>query len=68
MNKKTWFSHFFRVGKLKFPYDITWEAQEKAREYSRWLWQGDNWSLAKRPLSWLVDKFKPVPSWHEGAA
>ena len=67
VNKKTWFSHFFRVGKLKFPYDITWEAQENARIYSRWLWQGDNWHLAKRPLSWIVDKFKPIPSWHEDA-
>lgn len=65
VNKKTWFSHFFRVGKLKFPYPISGEAQERAKEYSRWLWLGGNWSKQVRPLSWLVEKFKPIPGWHE---
>ena len=65
VNKKTWFSHFFRVGGLKFPYSLSWEAQEKAREYSRWLWLGNRWEKAKLPLKWLVDKFSPVPGWED---
>ena len=65
VNKKTWFSHFFRVGGLKFPYMLSGEAQEKAREYSRWLWFGNNWKKAKFPLKWLVDKFSPVPGWED---
>lgn len=67
VNKKTWFSHFFRVGKLKFPYEISGDAQERARIYSRDLWLNDKWPLAKYPLSWLIEKFKPIPGWHEGA-
>lgn len=63
VNKKTWFSHMFRVGKLKFPYPLTFEMQERAREYSRWLWLGNNWPLQKRPLQWIIEKFSPVPTW-----
>jgi glycosyltransferase involved in cell wall biosynthesis len=63
VNKKTWFSHFFRVGKLKFTYHITGNAQERAREYSRWLWMGNNWEGQRKPLQWLIDKFAPVPTW-----
>lgn len=68
VNKKTWFAHYFRVGKLKFPYPLSWEAQERARIYSRDLWFGGKWPKAVKPLSWLVDHFKPVPDWHEDAA
>ena len=63
VNKKTWFSHFFRVGGLKFPYHLTGNAQERARQYSRWLWFGNHWEGAKLPLKWLIDKFAPAPSW-----
>jgi hypothetical protein len=63
VNKKTWFAHFFRVGKLRFPYSLSGEAQERARQYSRWFWFGNRWDKAKLPLKWLVDKFQPVPTW-----
>lgn len=62
VNKKTWFSHMFRT-QFGFPYHITGQAQERAREYSRWLWIGNNWHLQKRPLKWIIEKFAPVPTW-----
>jgi glycosyltransferase involved in cell wall biosynthesis len=67
VNKRTWFAHFFRVGKLRFPYPISGEAQERAREYSRDLWLNDKWPKAVRPLSWLIDHFAPVPGWNDAA-
>jgi glycosyltransferase involved in cell wall biosynthesis len=65
VNKKTWFSHMFRTQGLDFgfPYEISGNDQERAKKYSQWLWKGDNWKGAVRPLSWLVDKFSPVPGW-----
>jgi len=63
VNKKTWFAHYFRVGKLKFPYHLSWEAQERARIYSRYLWFGNKWKGQKLPLRWLVDKFAPTKGW-----
>jgi glycosyltransferase involved in cell wall biosynthesis len=66
VNKKTWFGHMFRTqgGDFGFPYHISNEQQEKARKYSRWLFLEGNWQGAIRPLSWLVEKFAPVPDWH----
>lgn len=71
--RKTWFAHMFRTGNFKgtghagatFPYPICGKAQEYAKQYSRDLWLNDRWPLAVHPLSWLVERFKPVPDWHE---
>ena len=66
VNKRTWFAHLFRTQPgFGFPYTIHGSDQEKAREYSRDLWLNNKWKQAVRPLSWLVDKFAPVPDWHE---
>ena len=60
----TWFSHMFR-SQFGFPYPLSGNAQKRAREYSRDLWLNDKWPKAKYPLSWLIDRFAPVPDWHE---
>ena len=64
VNKTTWFSHLFRTQKgFQFPYKISGNDQERAREYSRALWLGNRWTKQTRPLSWLVEHFWPVPGW-----
>ena len=63
VNTNTWFAHFFRVGGIGFPYEIHGSDQEKAREYSRSFWRGNRWPKQVHPLSWLVEKFWPVPGW-----
>ena len=64
-NKRTWFAHFFRVGKLRFPYSLSGNAQERAKQYSRDLWLNNRWPGQVRPLSWLVEKFLPAKYWHD---
>ena len=66
VNKRTWYSHMFRTqgGDFGFPYKISGRDQEAARKYSRDLWMNNKWKGAKHPLEWLLDKFKPVPTWH----
>lgn len=67
VNKKTWFSHWFRGGGGPgFPWPQSGRAQERARKYSQDLWLNNKWPLQKRPISWLVDKFAPVPTWGNG--
>jgi len=69
--RKTWFAHLFRTGNFRrygesaFPYPLSAKAQEYAKKYSRGLWLNDRWPKAKYPLSWLIEKFKPVPGWDE---
>lgn len=66
-NKNTWFAHFFRVGGIGFPYPIKGSDQDKARIYCRDLWLRNGWSGQVRPVSWLVEKFAPVPGWSDAA-
>lgn len=64
VNKRTSFSHLFRTQPgLGFPYPITGTDQKRAREYSRDLWMNNKWSKQVHPLSWLIEKFSPVPEW-----
>jgi len=64
-NKRTWFSHMFRTqgGDFGFPYPISGKQVDKARQYSKQLWIDGGWPQAIRPLSWIIDKFAPVPDW-----
>ena len=65
VNKKTWFSHMFRTtSEFAFPYKIRASKQEEARAYSRDLWLNDKWPQATRKFNWLIEKFKPVPTWN----
>lgn len=61
VHKDTWFAHWFR--KHNIPYQLNSISIEKAKEYSHWLWLGNNWNKQERTLGWLIDKFDPVPSW-----
>lgn len=69
--RRTWFGHLFRTGNFSrngaspWPYPISQQQIDRAREYSRDLWLNDRWPLAVRPLSWLVERFQPVPGWVE---
>lgn len=67
VNKNTWYAHMFRTqgGDFGFPYPLSGSDVEKARKYSRWLWEEGNWKPAKHDLKWLLDKFYPVPDWHD---
>lgn len=65
VNKKTWYAHLFRTqgGDFGFPYPNP--GIQQAREYSRQLWLENKWEGAIYPLSWLVERFAPVPDWHD---
>lgn len=66
VNKRTHFSHLFRTQPgFGFPYPQSGSAQEKAREHSRKLWLENTWPGQVRPLSWLIEKFAPIPDWSD---
>lgn len=66
--KKTWFSHMFRTRNdgFSFPYPISGNDVKKAKKYSQDLWMNNKWPKQVHKLEWLVEKFKPVPDWHDG--
>lgn len=63
-NRKTWFAHLFRTQPgFQFPFPISGEQTEYAKTYSRNFWRTGKWPRAIHPLSWLVERFWPVPGW-----
>jgi glycosyltransferase involved in cell wall biosynthesis len=63
VNKKTWFSHWFRGGGGPgFPYHMNGNDIKRVRRYSEDLWLNNKWPKQVRTVQWLVEKFKP-PTW-----
>lgn len=68
VDHRTWFAHMFRTqgGDFGFPYSLQKRHTDAARAYSHKLWDGKGtWLGAKRPLSWMIEHFAPVPDWGE---
>lgn len=65
VNRGTWFAHLFRTQGADFGFPYPNPGIEKARAYSRDLWLNDRWDKAIHPLSWLIEKFSPVPEWSD---
>jgi hypothetical protein len=68
VNTRTWYAHMFRTqgGDFGFPWPAKEGEIEKARKHIRGTFLNDEWPLATHKLQWLVDKFGPVPDWHDG--
>lgn len=63
VNKKTWFSHMFRTQSgFGFPYP---NPGTGARKYSRKMWFNNRWPGQVHKLSWLLEKFWPIPGWED---
>ena len=68
-NKRTWFAHMFRTqgGDFSFPYELRGRDVDRARKHSQSLWFNNAWPGQVRPLSYVLEKFWPVPGWSESA-
>lgn len=66
VNKNTWYSHMFRTqAGFGFPYHLSQAQVDHARKYSQDLFFNNAWEGQIHPLSWLIEKFAPVPDWHD---
>lgn len=67
VNHSTWYAHMFRTqgGDFGFPFPLSHGEVEHARRYSRELFLENRWPGAKRPFSWILEHFAPVPDWEE---
>jgi glycosyltransferase involved in cell wall biosynthesis len=64
-NKKTWYAHLFRTqgGDFGFPYPMSGKAQEAAKLHAKDLFFNNKWPKQIHPLSWLLERFWPIPGW-----
>jgi len=65
VNQKTWYAHCFRSqgGSWGFPYPLSGNQVEHAKKRARDLFFENKWEKQIYPLSWLIEKFLPVPGW-----
>lgn len=66
VNHNTWYAHLFRTNhNLKFPWPVSGKEQAKTKgKVRKSIWKG-KLPKQKKPVSWLVEKFWPVPGWTE---
>lgn len=67
VNHSTWYAHLFRTqgGDFGFPYLNPGSKVQAAKKYAKEMFFEGKWGKAKKPLSWLIEKFWPVPRWTE---
>jgi len=64
VNKKTFYGHMFRTKPLfSFPYDLSGRQVQHAKRLAKDIFFNNKWDKAIHPLSWLVEKFLPIPEW-----
>ncbi len=65
-NLTTWYAHLFRTNNFGgFPYENPESLVQENREKSRELFQRNKWPQAIHTFEWLLEKFRPVPGWHD---
>lgn len=65
VNHKTWYAHMFRTNeKLTFPWPVSGKEQQETKERVKSLFWDKKWP-SLHPVSWLVEKFWPVPGWDD---
>lgn len=67
VDHKCWYAHMFRTqgGDFSFPYPQQQSKVNEAKKKAKTLFFDNKWPLQKYPLSWLVEKFWPVPGWKD---
>jgi len=67
VNKKTWYSHLFRTqgGSFGFPYPQSGNQVARAKKMVQDMFLNNKWDKQVKPLSWLIEKFWPIPGWEQ---
>jgi glycosyltransferase involved in cell wall biosynthesis len=67
VNHHTWYAHMFRTqgGDFGFPYPQSGKEVSRCKGRVRDLFFNNKWKKQIYPLSWLVEKFWPIPGWKD---
>jgi hypothetical protein len=65
VNHNTWYAHLFRTqgGDFGFPWKVSGRETERTKNNVKNLIWGGKFNRQIYPLSWLIEKFWPVPGW-----
>jgi len=61
VNHETWYAHLFRTkADFGFPWPVSGRDQQKVKANVKSLFWDNKWPQMKYPISWLVEKFRPI--------
>ena len=64
VNHNTWYAHLFRTkSDFGFPWPASGRDQQKVKKNVRDLFWENKWDKMIHPVSWLVERFMPIPGW-----
>jgi len=65
ISNKTWYAHMFRTqgGDFSFPYPQSGKEVQETKKKVKDLFWNNKWDKQIHPISWLVNRFAPVPGW-----
>jgi hypothetical protein len=63
INKRAWYAHLHKGKTYGRGYFISKAEMQKGQDAALAYWFYDKWPGRKHDLSWLIDKFWPVPGW-----
>jgi hypothetical protein len=67
INHNTYYGHLFRTQQdFGFPYKNPGSEVQKNKKYIKDLFFENKFEKQIYPLSWLLEKFAPIPTWHDG--
>ncbi len=61
-NKKTWYAHLYK-GSYGRGYRWDKRIMRIQREFNIDYWMHDKWPKAIHKMSWLIERFMPIPGW-----
>ena len=67
VNHNTFYAHCFRTkgDTFGFPYKLSGNEVARTKQRVKDLFWNNKWNKAIHPLSWLIEKFAPVPGWKD---
>lgn len=66
VNHETWYAHLFRTKtNFGFPWPVSGRDQQKVKQRVKDLFWENKWPQMIHPVSWLVEKFWPIPGWEQ---
>lgn len=65
VNKKTWYAHLHKGNTYGRGYFLSKNEKNRGDAYCNDFWFNNRWEGRIHDLSWLVEKFYPVPHWPE---
>lgn len=63
VNKKTWYAHLHKGTKYGRGYFLNKKETQKGNAYCDDFWFNNRWDKRIHNISWLIEKFWPVPTW-----